>query len=68
MLRELEKLAAGVQLHELPHLYDWTCEWVFGMRTDQQTLEATFSRSDNSTKAHSHTHTHTHVHTLTYQV
>ncbi len=49
---ELQRHAAGTELHELDLLYAWTCEWVFAMRTDQQTLEATFNR-------HTHTHTHT---------
>ncbi len=59
MVEELQKHAEGTELHTLDRLYNWTCEWVYGMRTDQQALEATFSRS------HTYTHKHTHIHTHT---
>jgi hypothetical protein len=59
MAAELQKHHAGEDLHKLDCLYTWACEWVFGMRTDQQTLEATFSRSHTHTRTHTQQQQHT---------
>ena len=47
LLKELKEHASeGTKLSSLPCLYKWLCRRVYGMRTDQQILEAGFNLID----------------------
>ena len=36
----------GTPIQKLPSLYDWLSDWAFGLKTDQQMIEAGFSELD----------------------